>query len=158
MAGEQFQLMAGVRMTHVPHKGVSEALLSVVRGDVDMMFTNLVDAIPMVKPGRVRAIAVTTPTRVAWLPELPTVAEEGLPGYEVAIWFGIFAPAGTPEKIVDRLANEFIAATLDPGVKNRLTSQGFELRTLRPAEFRTFVRSEIVKWEKVVKATGAKVE
>ena len=151
-------MMAGVRMTHVPYKGASEAVLSVARGDVDSLFINVLSAMPMAKAGRVDALAVTTPTRLTWLPELPTVAEEGLPGYEVAIWFGIFAPAGTPEKIVDRLANEVIAATLDPGVKNKLTSQGFELRTLRPAEFGAFVRSEIVKWEKVVKATGAKVE
>lgn len=150
--------MAGVKMTHVPYKGTSEAVLSVVRGDVDSMFSNLPPAMPLVKDGRARAIAVTSPTRVAWLPELPTVAEEGLPGYDVSVWFGVFAPAGTPEKIVDRLANEFISATSDPGVKDKLTSQGFVLRTLKPAEFGAFVRSEIVKWDKVVKASGAKVE
>jgi len=113
---------------------------------------------PLVKDGRARAIAVTSPTRVAWLPELPTVAEEGLAGYDVSVWFGVFAPAGTPEKIVQRLANEIISATSDPGVKDKLTSQGFVLRPLRPAEFGAFVRSEIVRWEKVVKASGAKVE
>jgi len=158
MAGEQFQLMAGVKMTHVPYKGTSDAVLAVVRGDVDSMFSNLPPAMPLVKDGRARAIAVTSPTRVAWLPELPTVAEEGLPGYDVSVWFGVFAPAGTPGKIVERLANELISATSDPGVKDKLTSQGFVLRTLKPAEFGAFVRSEIVKWDKVVKASGAKVD
>lgn len=158
MAGEQFQLMTGLKMTHVPYKGTSDAVLSVLRGDVQSMFSNLPPAMPMIKDGRVRAIAVTSPTRVAWLPDLPTIAEEGLPGYDVSVWFGVFAPAGTPEKIVARLADDFIAATADPGVKEKLYAQGFVLRTLRPAEFGTFVRDEISRWEKVVKASGAKVE
>lgn len=158
MAGEQFQLMANLKMTHVPYKGTSDAVLAVVRGDVESMFSNLPPAMPMVKDGRARALAVTSPTRVAWLPELPTVAEEGMPGYDVSVWFGVFAPAGTPEKVVDRLANEFASAMDDPGVKGKLTSQGFVVRTLKPAEFGTFVRSEIAKWAKVVKASGAKVE
>ena len=136
----------------------SDAVLAVVRGDVDSMFSNLPPAMPLVKDGRARAIAVTSPTRVAWLPELPTVCEEGLPGYDVSVCFGVFAPAGTPEKIVERLANEFVSATSDPGVKEKLTSQGFVLRTLKPAEFGAFVRSEIVKWDKVVKASGVKVD
>jgi tripartite-type tricarboxylate transporter receptor subunit TctC len=158
MAGEQFQLMAGVKMTHIPYKGTSEAVLSVVRGDVQSMFSNLPPAMSMMKDGRVRAIAVTSPARVAWLPELPTIAEEGLPGYDVSVWFGVFAPAGTPEKIVERLANDFISATLDPGVKEKLFAQGFVLHTMKPAEFGTFVRDEIDRWAKVVKAAGAKAE
>lgn len=158
MAGEQFQLMAGLKMTHIPYKGTSEAVLSVVRGDVQSMFSNLPPAMSMIKDGRVRALAVTSPARVAWLPELPTVAEEGLPGYDVSVWFGVFAPAGTPEKIVERLANVFISATSDPGVKDKLFAQGFILRTLKPAEFGAFVRSEIDRWGKVVRASGAKAE
>lgn len=158
MAGEQFQLMANVKMTHVPYKGTSEAVLSVVRGDVQSMFSNLPPAMSMMKDGRVRAVAVTSPARVPWLPELPTVAEEGLPGYDVSVWFGVFAPAGTPQKIVDRLANDFIAATSDPGVKEKLFAQGFILHTLKPAEFGAFVRSEIDRWEKVVRASGAKAQ
>jgi tripartite-type tricarboxylate transporter receptor subunit TctC len=158
MAGEQFQLMTGLKMTHVPYKGTSDAVLSVLRGDAQSMFSNLPPAMAMIKDGRVRAIAVTSPARVAWLPELPTIAEEGLPGYDVSVWFGVFAPAGTPEKIVERLANEFITAASDPGVKDKLFAQGFVLRTLRPAEFGAFVRNEIDRWEKVVRASGAKVE
>ncbi len=158
MAGEQFQLMANVKMTHVPYKGTSEAVLSVVRGDVQSMFSNLPPAMSMMKDGRVRAVAVTSPARVPWLPELPTVAEEGLPGYDVSVWFGVFAPAGTPQKIVDRLASDFIAATSDPGVKEKLFAQGFILHTLKPAEFGAFVRSEIDRWEKVVRASGAKAQ
>lgn len=158
MAGEQFQLMANVKMTHVPYKGTSEAVLSVVRGDVQSMFSNLPPAMSMMKDGRVRAIAVTSPARVPWLPELPTVAEEGLPGYDVSVWFGVFASAGTPQKIVDRLANDFIAATSDPGVKEKLFAQGFILQTLKPPEFGAFVRSEIDRWEKVVRASGAQAQ
>ena len=158
MAGELFQSMAGVKMTHVPYKGTSEAVLAVVRGDVQAMFSNLPPAMPLIKDGRARALAVTSPARVALLPELPTVSEEALPGYDVSVWFGVFAPAATPDKIVDRLANELIAASADPGVKDKLTQQGYVLRTLRPAEFGAFVKSEITKWAKVVKESGARAE
>jgi tripartite-type tricarboxylate transporter receptor subunit TctC len=131
----------------------------VIQGEIRMLrkFLGTVVSVLLLAPLS-SAIAVTSPARVSWLPELPTIAEEGLPGYDVSVWFGVFAPAGTPEKIVERLANEFISATSDPGVKDKLFAQGFILRTLKPAEFGAFVRNEIDRWEKVVRASGAKAE
>lgn len=157
MAGEQFQLMTGLKMTHVPYKGSSDAVLGVIRGDVQAMFTNLPPALPLIKDGRVRALAVTTLHRDASLPDLPTISEAGLPGYDVAAWFGVFAPAGTPDKIVQQLSEALIAATADATVKEKLAAQGFVVRTMPPAEFGKFVQSEVAKWAKVVKASGAKV-
>jgi tripartite-type tricarboxylate transporter receptor subunit TctC len=158
MAGELFQSMAGVKLTHVPYKGTSEAVFAVVQGDVQAMFSNLPPAMSLIKDGQVRALAVTSPTRITLLPELPTVSEEGLLGYDVSAWFGVFAPAGTPEKIVNRLANDLISAAADPAVKDNLTQEGYVLHTLGPAEFDVFVRGEVTKWGKVVKESGVKVE
>jgi tripartite-type tricarboxylate transporter receptor subunit TctC len=158
MAGALFQVMSGAAMTHVPYKGTSEAVLAVARGDVQAMFTNLPPALPMIKDGRVRAIAYTTPARLDGLPELPNIGEAGLAGYDVSVWFGLFAPAGTPAPVVTRLAREFRAALGDAAVRDKLVAQGYLLRSMDAAEFGNFVKGENAKWGKVVRETGAKVE
>lgn len=157
MAGELFQSLAGVKMTHVPYKGTAQAVLAVARGEIHAMFSNLPPALGMIQDGRVRALAVTTPTRVSWLPDLPTVAEGGLPGYDVSVWFGAFAPAGTTPAVVNRLAKELRAAATEPETEAKLQAQGYIVQTMEPAEFAAFVKQEVARWMKVVRETGAKV-
>ncbi len=121
------------------------------------MFPNIPNALPLARGGKVKLLAVTTPKRLSWLPETPTVAES-LPGFEVIAWFGLVAPAGTPPAIVQRLNAEAQKALADPGVRQRLADQGFDIMGGSAAEFAAFMKNEIDKWATVVKASGAKVE
>jgi tripartite-type tricarboxylate transporter receptor subunit TctC len=158
MAGELFQSMSDSKLTHVPYKGTSDAVLAVVRGDVQIVFSNLPPAMPLIKDGRVKALAVTTTGRVSLLPDLPTVSETGLNGYDVSVWFGAFAPAGLAPALVSRISNALMNAATDPLVSEKLIQQGFVVKILRPAEFSGFVRDEISKWTKVVRQAGIKAE
>ncbi len=158
MAGELFQSMSDSKLTHVPYKGTSDAVLAVVRGDVQMVFSNLPPAMPLIKDGRVKALAVTTTGRVSLLPDLPTVSETGLNGYDVSVWFGAFAPAGLAPALVSRISNALMNAATDPVVSEKLIQQGFVVKILRPGEFSGFVRDEISKWTKVVRQAGIKAE
>jgi len=158
MSAALFEMLTGVKLVHVPYKGSSEGVVAVTRGDVNMMFANLPPSLALIRDGRVRAIAVTTASRLAAFPDLPTVAETGVPGYEVSTWFALFAPAGTPEAIVQRLNKEFAAALADPETRDRLVGQGFTINGGSPQDLGTLVRTELVKWAKVVKESGAKVE
>jgi tripartite-type tricarboxylate transporter receptor subunit TctC len=158
MGGELFGLLSGTKMSHVPFKGSPQAVGAVVSGEVALMFPNIPNAMGLAKAGKLRILGVTTPKRLSFWPELPTIAESGLPGYEVIAWFGLFAPAGTPAAVIDRLNAEANKALAMPAVRENLMAQGFELMGGTVAEFAAFVRAEIEKWAKVVKATGARAE
>jgi tripartite-type tricarboxylate transporter receptor subunit TctC len=158
LAGELFKSMAGIDIVHIPYKGSAPALNDLVAGQVALMFDLVLTAAPHVKSGAARGLAVTGAQRSSVLAELPTVAESGLPGYEVSAWFGIFAPAGVPEPVVQRLNAELVKALRDSDLRQRLASQGAEPLTSTPAEFAAYLRSEIDKWGKVVKAAGMKVD
>jgi tripartite-type tricarboxylate transporter receptor subunit TctC len=156
LAGELLRSMTGIDIVHIPYKGSAPALNDLVSGQVAMMFDLVLTAAPHVRSGAVRGLAVTGAQRSSALPALPTVAESGVPGYEVSAWFGIFAPAGLPQPAVQRLNTEFVKALQQPDLRQRLASQGAEPLTSTPDEFAAYLRSEIDKWAKVVKAAGMK--
>ncbi len=158
MSAALFEMLTGVKMVHVPYKGSSEGVVAVTRGDVNMMFANMPPALALIRDGRVKAIAVTTAKRLAAFPDLPTVAEAGVPGYEVSTWFALFAAAGTPEPVVQRLNREFAVALADADIADKLRAQGYTINGGTPQDLGTLVRTELVKWAKVVKESGAKVE
>ncbi len=158
LAGELFKSLAGVDMVHVPYKGAAAAMQDLIGGRVDLMFDNLASSLAQVKGGRIRALAVTTARRSPLAPDLPTIAEAGLPGFDISTWFGIFVPAGTPRPAVDRLHAEFAAALAAPEVRERLLAMGAEPVGNTPAEFAAFVKAEAAKYAKLVKASGARVD
>jgi len=157
LSAEIFQSMAKLKMLHVPYKGSPEALMSVAKGETLMMFPNIPNAISLAKSGTIRMLAVTSARRLPWLPEVPTVAEAGLPGFEATAWFGLVAPAGTPVAIVEKINYESGKALRDPEVTKMLVSQGFDVMGGTRLDFHTFMTAEIEKWRKVVISSGAKV-
>jgi tripartite-type tricarboxylate transporter receptor subunit TctC len=158
LAGELLKSMAGIDLVHVPYKGSAPALNDLIAGQVSMMFDLVLTAAPHIKSGAARGLAVTGTQRSPVLPELPTVAESGLPGYEVSAWFGIFAPAGLPQPVTQRLNAEFVKVMRDADLKQRLASLGADPLTSSPEQFSAYLRSEIDKWAKVVKASGMKLD
>jgi tripartite-type tricarboxylate transporter receptor subunit TctC len=158
LSGELFSAMAGVKMVHVAYKGSSPGMFSVVSGETDLMFNNALPALPQVKNGRLRALAVTTPLRSALLPEVPTVAESGLQGFEVQQNYGVLAPAGTPREIVGRLNREIGKVMQTDDAKSRLLADGSEAKVSTPQEFEKVIIGEIEKWSKVIKQAGIKEE
>lgn len=158
LAGELFKTMAGVDMTHIPYKGAAPAVTDLLAGHVSLMFDNLASGLPSIKAGRVHALAVTTLKRSPFLPELPTISDSGLRGFDIGTWFGVFAPAGTPREIVMRL-NAEIARSLHTAVmKDRLATLGAEAMPNTPEAFAAFVKAEMTKYQKIVQASGAKVD
>jgi tripartite-type tricarboxylate transporter receptor subunit TctC len=158
LSGELFKSMAGVDMLHVPYKGSGPAVSDLVGGQVNLMFDNMPSSLPHVKSGRLRAIAVTGSKRSPAVPDLPTIAESGVPGYDSVAWFGVLAPAGTPPAIVHKLNAEIIKVLKSPDVAQRLSSQGAEPVYNTPEEFSAYIKTEMGKWAKVVKASGAQVD
>ncbi len=158
LAGELFNSMAGVRMTHIPYKGAAPAVVDLMAGHVSLMFDNMSSALPNIKATRVRALAVTTLKRSPLLPQLPTISDAGLRGFDIATWFGIFAPAGTPPDIVARLNGEIVRILHTPEMKERLALLGAEPIGNKPDEFAAFVRAEIPKYAKVIQASGARAD
>ena len=161
LAGELFKSMTGTFMVHIPYRGSGPALIDLMGGSMDVMFDNLPSAMPHVKSGKLKALAVTSAQRSSALPDVPTVAEAGGPalkGYEASSWFGLLAPAGTPADVVNRVAAETAKALATPALKDRLQSQGAIPSGIGPAEFARFIDAETRKWAQVVKASGAKVD
>ena len=158
LAGELFKTMAGVDMAHIPYKGAAGAMQDLVGGRVDLMFDNLASSLSQVKGGRVRALAVTTSKRTKLAPELPTIAESGLPGFDISTWFGIFVPAGTPRPVVDRLHAEFTRALAAPDVREKMLALGAEPVGSTPEQFTAYVKAEAAKYAKLVRTSGARVD
>jgi len=153
--GEQFKLVAGLNVTHIPFRGAPEALADVVAGRVDFLFTPIVVALPFIKDGRAIPLAVSTATRTPLLPNVPTLAEAALPGFEFDMWFGLLAGAKTPKPLRDQLSKEVARVMQLPEVKERIGSLGGIPRTNSPEEFDAFIRAEVAKLGKVVKAANA---
>jgi tripartite-type tricarboxylate transporter receptor subunit TctC len=157
MAGELFKAMSGTNIVHVPHKASGEARNSVIGGHVQMMFDAVTTMTPNVQAGQVRALATTGLKRSELMPEVPTVAEAGVPGYEATIWLGVMAPAGTPKQIIDKLNAEIGKVVSRPDVKQAWAKQGAVPMLMSPSEFDRYLRADIEKWAEVVKVSGAKV-
>jgi len=158
IAAEMFKQMAGIDMVHVPYKGTGPAVTDLVGGQVSFMSVEILAAMPMVTAGKLHAFGVATAQRNPSAPNLPTVAEAGLPGFEVTSWYGVLAPAGTPRDITARLATEIAKAVASPDFRERLAAMGATPVGNTPEEFGAFMRRESAKWEKAVKASGARLD
>jgi tripartite-type tricarboxylate transporter receptor subunit TctC len=158
MSAEMFMMLTGVKMVHVPYKGSGPALADLIGGQVDVMFDNLTSSIGFIRSGKLRALAITSAARYPELPDLPTMQEAGVPGYEATAWFGILAPKGVPRNVAMRINGEVNKALAQPDVKEKLAQQGAVATPMTPEQFGAFIHNEVVKWGKVVKASGAKVE
>lgn len=156
LAAEMFNQMAGTQLKQVPYKGAAPALQDLIAGQIEMTFDNIPAAIGHIRAGRIRPIAVTSATRSRHLPDVPTVAEAGLPGYEIVAWFGMTAPAGVRPEVIDRLHGAVIAALRDPEVRERLDTLAFEPAGTTPAQFLDFVKAETDKLGRVIRAAGMK--
>lgn len=158
LSAELFAAMAGVKMNHIPYKGSAPALTDTMGGQTQLMFDTMLSAMPHVKAGKLKALAVTSATRSPVAPDLPTVAESGLPGYEAIAWNGLLAPAGTPPEVLARLSAELKKVLAAPDVKEKFEAQGFAASWNSPEDFGRFMSTEVDKWAKVVKVSGAKVD
>ena len=158
MAGELFKAMAGIDVIHVPYKGSSGARTDILGGQVQMMFDAIPTMAPNIRSGKLKGLATSGTRRSSVLPEVPTLAEAGVPGYEATIWLGVMAPVATPRPVVDRLNAEIQKIVGRPDVREAWAKQGAEPMQMSPAEFDKYLREDIVKWERVVKISGAKVD
>jgi tripartite-type tricarboxylate transporter receptor subunit TctC len=158
LSGEMIKTMAGVNIVHVPYKATATSIRDVMVGDVQFVFATIGSVRGQVKAGALKAVAVSGAKRSPAMPEVPTVAESGLPGFEAGVWYGIFAPAGTPAPIVARLNAEILKAIKSPDYRQRLAVDAVELTGSTPEQFRDHIRTELVKWAKVVKDSGAKLD
>jgi tripartite-type tricarboxylate transporter receptor subunit TctC len=158
LSAELFNTMAGIKMSHVPYKGSAPALTDVMSGQVDVMFDTTLSAMPFVKAGKLKALGLTSPVRSPAAPDVPTIAESGLPGYEVFAWNGVFVPAGTPKAIIQQLNDQIRKAMLLPEVKDKFSAQGFAASWNSPENFGVFVKNEVDKWSRTVKASGATLD
>jgi tripartite-type tricarboxylate transporter receptor subunit TctC len=157
MSAEMFEKMGGIEMTNVPFRGAPEGMAEVLSGRVNLVFDNLPSALPMAKAGKLTAIAVSGNHRSALAPEVPTVAESGLPGFDVTTWYGLVAPAGVPDSIVNKLSAEVAAILARPEVRDRLVAAGTEPQSMTPQEFASFIADEQAKWRKLIADVGLKV-
>ncbi len=158
LSAELFNSMAGVKTVHVAYKGAAEALTALISGQTDLQFASVSSAIPMIKTGRLRGLGVTSPARIASLPDVPTIAESGLPGYAAVAWYGIVGPAGIPAPIVATLSKAALDSLAQQDVKNRLAASGVDTNPGTPEELRKLIEAEIPKWAAVIKASGAKAD
>jgi len=158
LATEYFKLRTGVSLQHVPYKGTGPAIADLLGGQIGLMITGALPLMQHIKSGKLRALAVASPTRLSILPDVPTVAESGYPGFAAVQWYGLFAPAATPKDVVAKIHRDAVRALKDPAVAERLASEGAEPVGDTPEHFGAFVRSEIALWGKVIRESGAKVE
>jgi tripartite-type tricarboxylate transporter receptor subunit TctC len=158
LAGELFKVDTGVDMVHVPYKGAAPAMQALLAGDTQLMFDNLASAMSQVKAGKLRALAVTTAERSKLVPDLPTMAEAGVPGFDISTWYGLMAPAGTPPDVIAKWNADVTKILSAPEMRERLAAQGAEASPDSPAEFAKFISAELVKYARIVKASGAKVD
>lgn len=156
LAGELFNTMAGVKMTHVPYKGGGPAMIDLVAGNIHLVFATAASAVPQIKAGKIKGLAVTTAKRSGLMPDLPTISEAGLPGFDANNWYGILVPAKTPRPIINRLNAEITKILHLPEIKTFLFNQGLDVAPGTPEQFAAYIKSEKAKWAKVVKASGAK--
>jgi tripartite-type tricarboxylate transporter receptor subunit TctC len=155
LSTEMLKLMTKVEMTHVPYKGLGPALVDLVGGRLELIISTMASALPQLKAGKLKPLAVTTAKRSSFFPEVPTLDEAGVKGYEFSTWYGLLVPARTPKPIVDRLNAETRKVLESPSVREQFVKQGLEPVSSSPAEFAAYLRSEVAKWGKVVKASGA---
>ncbi len=158
LSGELFNTLAGVKMQHIPYKGRAQAVPDLLGGRITMIFDNMPSALPLVKAGEVRAIAVTSATRSAAAPNIPTIAESGLPGFEATSWFALMAPAGLPKEVLARINAETVRVLNLPDVREKLTTLGLDVAPGTPESLATLIQAETAKWAKVVKESGAKLD
>ncbi len=158
LATELLKMMTGTDMVHVPYKGTGPAISDLIGGQITFMFADALAAAPQMKAGKLRGLAVSSPKRFALVPDLPTIAESGVPGFSAVGWTGLLAPAGTPQPIVRKLNSEVVRVLPLPEVKDKLAGDGSEFGKNTPEEFSVFIKQEIAKWAKVVKASGARAD
>lgn len=154
LSGEMFKLMAGIDLLHIPFKGSGPAVTAAAQGQPPLAFADITSALPLLKSGRVKAVAVLSKERSSFLPEVPTLAESGVPGYEAIGWFGLLAPAGTPKAVIARINAEMKKAVANAAFIKQLETIGLEPASSSPAEFHAMIRSELARWSKIIKAAG----
>ncbi|MGZ5233294.1 MAG: tripartite tricarboxylate transporter substrate binding protein, partial [Burkholderiales bacterium] len=158
LVGELFKSSTGVNMVHVPYKGNGPALVDLMSGVLNLTFSDIAGAAPYIKSGKMRPLAITSARRSAMLPELPTMVEAGVPGFQASSWFAVFSTAQTPKAVVNKLNSDMIKVIRTPDVRDRLTGLGFDVVGSKPEELAVFLKSEIAKWTKVVKESGARLD
>jgi tripartite-type tricarboxylate transporter receptor subunit TctC len=154
LAGEMFNLLARVNIVHIPYKGAGPAMTDLIGGQIELVFNNVLSALPHIRSGRLRALAVTSAERSPVLPNLPTIAESGLPGYEAGAWYAVLAPARTPAQIVSRLHTEFVKVLQQPKVQERLSSDGARIVGSTPEVLAETIDADIKRWGRVIRQTG----
>jgi tripartite-type tricarboxylate transporter receptor subunit TctC len=158
LSGELFKTLTGVDIVHVPYKGTAPALNDLLAGQVQLAFDNMTTLLPHIESGKLRALGVTPSKRSPALPDVPTIAEAGVPGYEASVWFGTFVGAGTPPAVIAKLHDETVKALASPDLKKSMAGFGAEVYALGPAEFQAFLRQDVAKWARVVKAADVKLQ
>ncbi|NKE68040.1 tripartite tricarboxylate transporter substrate binding protein [Ramlibacter sp. RBP-2] len=158
LSGELFKNMAGVDILHVPYKGSSPSMQALLGDQVTMCFENILSCIPLIQSGKLRALGVTSTTRASGLPDVPTMAEAGLKGFEIVSWQGVFAPAGTPAPVVEQLSTTILKIIQEPEIKAKLLGLGLEPSTMTQAQFAAFQKAEVAKWAKLIKAANIKLD
>lgn len=158
LAGELFSMMSNTRMQHIPFKGAAESLTALISGETDLQFASISSAITLIKSSRLRALGVTGLKRSASLPDIMTISEAALPGYDAVAWYGLIAPANLPATILNTTHKAAVESLAQTEVKNRLAAAGVDLRILGPVEFAAYSNAEIQKWAKIIKVSGAKAE